>query len=605
MISELDTSRDNIIIFETSHPFAQAKPRFYGKTKPASAAEPAPDTGIVVTVIHSMPSKIPVRRTFGSSRDAGDEFGLPILLTLTPTEASSVAGITNALAQQYARVTVHGAELLECIALEDELAAAQPKTAATSAPVVPPPVPSVVSPPASTIPLPATPPPEGDMEVDRDSVASTSDVPLEESTPAPSTSAGAPPTSAPLADPLLPPPVAPAAAPQPTAHVPHRPFRIFVANKGKQVPLANADFSGTPVPLESRVKSAGAPVSDFDMFAPSTSKSLYHVPGSFNGPEEDESAMSTDTELDTASLTTTETSTTPAVDESIDGTPLPPSPLVRVGDYLVVEWDPAALAHFFGKDGTGEPSQWKQVETFVDPVIAEARSRPRGTAKKVITLEDCLTEFTKEERLGEDDTWYCPTCKKHQRATKKVEIWKAPDVLVFALKRFSSNRYSRDKLDDLVDFPVEGFDMSQFVEGDKVEKRLAGEGVEMESLVYDLYAVDNHYGGMGGGHYTAYAKNPENGKWYDFDDVSFRFPFASRRLTDLSSLCFQSRVSEINSSSIKTKAGYLLFYRASRWLLASTARLTDGSFASQDAARLVPLEPSLASLSSRPSSLAT
>jgi len=26
-------------------------------------------------------------------------------------------------------------------------------------------------------------------------------------------------------------------------------------------------------------------------------------------------------------------------------------------------------------------------------------------------------------------------------------------------------------------------------------------------LLYDLYAVSNHFGGLGGGHYTAYAKN--------------------------------------------------------------------------------------------------
>lgn len=30
--------------------------------------------------------------------------------------------------------------------------------------------------------------------------------------------------------------------------------------------------------------------------------------------------------------------------------------------------------------------------------------------------------------------------------------------------------------------------------------------------IYDLYAISNHYGGLGGGHYTAYAKN--GGKWY-------------------------------------------------------------------------------------------
>jgi ubiquitin C-terminal hydrolase len=36
--------------------------------------------------------------------------------------------------------------------------------------------------------------------------------------------------------------------------------------------------------------------------------------------------------------------------------------------------------------------------------------------------------------------------------------------------------------------------------------------------VYDLYAVSNHSGGLSAGHYTAYAINDVNGKWYNFDD---------------------------------------------------------------------------------------
>lgn len=30
--------------------------------------------------------------------------------------------------------------------------------------------------------------------------------------------------------------------------------------------------------------------------------------------------------------------------------------------------------------------------------------------------------------------------------------------------------------------------------------------------------MSNHYGGTGGGHYTAYAKHPHNEKWFEFDD---------------------------------------------------------------------------------------
>lgn len=53
----------------------------------------------------------------------------------------------------------------------------------------------------------------------------------------------------------------------------------------------------------------------------------------------------------------------------------------------------------------------------------------------------------------------------------------------------------RDKLDTLVDFPINDLDMSEFLINPN-----AG------PCRYNLIAVSNHYGGMGGGHYTAFAK---------------------------------------------------------------------------------------------------
>jgi len=87
----------------------------------------------------------------------------------------------------------------------------------------------------------------------------------------------------------------------------------------------------------------------------------------------------------------------------------------------------------------------------------------------------------------------------------------------------------RDKIDVLVDAPVEGLDLSGKV------------GLpEDKALLYDLFAVDNHYGGLGGGHYTAYAQNFFDKEWYEYNDSS---------------------VSSANPSGVVTKAAYLLFYR--------------------------------------------
>uniref|UniRef100_A0A8C5HXC8 Ubiquitin carboxyl-terminal hydrolase n=1 Tax=Gouania willdenowi TaxID=441366 RepID=A0A8C5HXC8_GOUWI len=129
--------------------------------------------------------------------------------------------------------------------------------------------------------------------------------------------------------------------------------------------------------------------------------------------------------------------------------------------------------------------------------------------KAFFKLNDCIELFTTKEKLGAEDPWYCPNCKQHQQATKKLDLWSLPPVLVVHLKRFSYSRYMRDKLDSLVDFPLRYLDMSEFLINPN-----AG------PCLYDLIAVSNHYGGMGGGHYTAYAKNKDDGKWYNFDDSS-------------------------------------------------------------------------------------
>ena len=64
-----------------------------------------------------------------------------------------------------------------------------------------------------------------------------------------------------------------------------------------------------------------------------------------------------------------------------------------------------------------------------------------------------------------------------------------PSILVISLKRFSYNRYWRDKLDTQVDFPTRNLDMGPYIINKNHGK-----------AIYDLIAVSNHYGVMGGGH---------------------------------------------------------------------------------------------------------
>lgn len=56
---------------------------------------------------------------------------------------------------------------------------------------------------------------------------------------------------------------------------------------------------------------------------------------------------------------------------------------------------------------------------------------------------------------------------------------------------------------------------------------------------YSLFAISNHFGGLGGGHYTAYCRK-QNSEWYEFDDSS---------------------VSTLHPDRLVDAASYVLFYR--------------------------------------------
>ena len=96
------------------------------------------------------------------------------------------------------------------------------------------------------------------------------------------------------------------------------------------------------------------------------------------------------------------------------------------------------------------------------------------------------------------------------------------------LKRFSGRAA---KLDRFVDFPLEGLDLAPYVAH-------GGDG-----FVYDLFAVTNHFGMAGYGHYTAFARDVfgegEPGPWLRCDDSS---------------------VSEADPGEVRSKAAYVLFY---------------------------------------------
>ena len=185
-------------------------------------------------------------------------------------------------------------------------------------------------------------------------------------------------------------------------------------------------------------------------------------------------------------------------------------PLIRISESIVLDWTQDAYDALFGgstsEDMKGLPVWDEPRSVLPDPEQDKKSLLRKRRQREGVTLDDCLDEFGKEEILSQNDAWYCPQCKEHRRASKKFELWKVPDVLVIHLKRFSAQGRFRDKLDLMVDFPTEGLDLTRRVAID-----------DGKELIYDLFAVDNHYGGLGGGHYTAFAQNFYDDSWYEYN----------------------------------------------------------------------------------------
>lgn len=60
----------------------------------------------------------------------------------------------------------------------------------------------------------------------------------------------------------------------------------------------------------------------------------------------------------------------------------------------------------------------------------ESVEQSRRAQAEPINLDSCLRAFTSEEELGEDEMYFCSKCKTHCVATKKLDLWRLPPILV-------------------------------------------------------------------------------------------------------------------------------------------------------------------------------
>ena len=214
---------------------------------------------------------------------------------------------------------------------------------------------------------------------------------------------------------------------------------------------------------------------------------------------------------------------TAAAPSSLDTSQRPLSLETR---HVVLEWQPAAFSgrgHYDRAKVEADEADRAGIGCGRQP--AGERGKPQG---KAIELHECLDLFSREETLDSENCWYCDRCKEHREASKKLQIWSLPSVLVVHLKRFSASGMWRRKNDTPVDFPFE-IDLGPY-------QLQHSDGAPR---MYDLTAVSNHYGSTGGGHYTAFAKHSESGVWYKFDD---------------------SHTSPVEPKDVVTPAAYVLLY---------------------------------------------
>jgi ubiquitin carboxyl-terminal hydrolase 4/11/15 len=156
-------------------------------------------------------------------------------------------------------------------------------------------------------------------------------------------------------------------------------------------------------------------------------------------------------------------------------------------------------------------------------------------AAPVMDLAQCFDLFEAEEVLDEENEWFCPHCRTFVCASKKMDLWRVPEIVMIELKRFRSNLHGITKIDGEVSYPDEL----------ELQERVIGPQ-RSERLKYRLYAVSEHSGSTGAGHYTAHAivRKDGNAKWYSFNDSTCAMTTAADAHNKSAYILFYERVSE-------------------------------------------------------------
>ncbi|XP_016506543.2 ubiquitin C-terminal hydrolase 22 [Nicotiana tabacum] len=178
----------------------------------------------------------------------------------------------------------------------------------------------------------------------------------------------------------------------------------------------------------------------------------------------------------------------------------------------------------------------------------EAESGKFSQNGRISTLMGCLDHFTRPEKLGSDQKFFCQHCQVRQESLKQMSIRKLPLVSCFHIKRFEHSvikKMSR-KVDHYLQFPF-SLDMSPYLSSSILRSRFGNrifsfDGDEQDascesSSEFELFAVITHTGKLDAGHYVTYLRL--SNQWYKCDDAW---------------------ITQVSESIVRAAQGYMMFY---------------------------------------------
>ncbi|KAG1857326.1 hypothetical protein DFJ58DRAFT_726903 [Suillus subalutaceus] len=184
----------------------------------------------------------------------------------------------------------------------------------------------------------------------------------------------------------------------------------------------------------------------------------------------------------------------------------------------------------------------------------------KGPSKTSLQL--CLDAFVKEEVLSGTEAWYgvaqfygivlmsllgtVRIAKLCVTPPNSSQLSRLPPILLIHLKRFSHKGVFTDKIETVVDFPLKGLDLTNYMPPAlppgmcNSTNGIGGDDprVQTPPYKYDLYGVTNHFGNLSNGHYTAFIAS--RGGWVYCDD---------------------SRVTPTDAKDIVGRPAYVLYYK--------------------------------------------